>query len=184
MNIGIISDTHDDLSILKNAIKIFNERKVEYVIHAGDYVFPGVVKEFRNLNGKLIGVLGNNDGEKLGLAKNFQEIGGVLHGEFCNLELDNLKIAIYHGTSNEMTEAIISSQLYDLIIHGHTHKKRDDKIRDVLVLIRAVHIETFQILMEKLKQSHQSSYLILQKFLINLLEYDFNNDILIGNLLT
>jgi uncharacterized protein len=44
----------------------------------------------------------------LGLAKNFQEIGGVLHGEFCNLELDNLKIAIYHGTSNEMTEAIIS----------------------------------------------------------------------------
>lgn len=106
MNIGIISDTHDDLSSLKNAIKIFNERKVEYVIHAGDYVFPGVVKEFRHLNGKLIGVLGNNDGEKLGLAKNFQEIGGVLHGEFCNLELDNLKIAIYHGTSNEMTEAI------------------------------------------------------------------------------
>jgi putative phosphoesterase len=134
MNIGIISDTHDDLSTLKNAIKIFNERKVEYVIHAGDYVFPGVVKEFRDLNGKLIGVLGNNDGEKLGLAKNFQEIGGVLHGEFCNLELDNLKIAIYHGTSNEMTEAIISSQLYDLIIHGHTHKKRGDKIRGVLVL--------------------------------------------------
>ena len=33
-----------------------------------------------------------------------------------------------------MTEAIISSQLYPLVIHGHTHKKRDDKIRDVLVL--------------------------------------------------
>lgn len=27
-----------------------------------------------------------------------------------------------------MTEAIISSQLYDLVIHGHTHRKRDDKI--------------------------------------------------------
>lgn len=33
-----------------------------------------------------------------------------------------------------MTEAIISSQLYDLVIHGHTHRKRDDKIGDVLVL--------------------------------------------------
>ena len=33
-----------------------------------------------------------------------------------------------------MTEAIISSQLYALVIHGHTHKKRDDKIQDVLVL--------------------------------------------------
>jgi putative phosphoesterase len=134
MNIGLISDTHDDLLSLKSAIRIFNERKVKYVIHAGDYVFPGVVKEFKHLNAKLIGVLGNNDGEKLGLSKNFQEIGGELHGEFCNLELDNLKIAIYHGTSNEMTEAIISNQLYPLVIHGHTHKKRDDKIRDVLVL--------------------------------------------------
>lgn len=134
MNLGIISDTHDDLLSLKSAIKIFNERKVSHVIHAGDYVFPGVVKEFKHLNGKLIGVLGNNDGEKFGLLKNFQDIGGELHGEFCDLELDNLKIAVYHGTSNKMTEAIISSQLYNLVIHGHTHRKRDDRIGDVLVL--------------------------------------------------
>src|SRR5437867_6794007 len=66
MNIGIISDTHDDLSNLKNEVRTFNERKVSYVIHAGDYVFPGVVKEFKNFNGKLVGVLGNNDGEKFG----------------------------------------------------------------------------------------------------------------------
>ena len=70
------------------------------------------------MNGKLIGVLGNKDGEKFGLLKNFQGIGGELHGEFCDLELDNLKIAIYHGTSNKMTEAIISSQIYDLVIHN------------------------------------------------------------------
>lgn len=134
MNLGIISDTHDDLPSLKNAIKKFNENRVSYVIHAGDYVFPGVVKEFKHLNSKLIGVLGNNDGEKLGLLKNFQEIGGELHGEFCHLELDEFKIAIYHGTSNKLTEAIIASQMYDLVIHGHTHKKRDEKIRDTLVL--------------------------------------------------
>jgi uncharacterized protein len=143
MNLGIISDTHDDLLSLKSAIKIFNERKVNHVIHAGDYVFPGVVKEFKHLNGKLIGALGNNDGEKFGLLKNFQYIGGELHGEFCDLELDNLKIAIYHGISKKMTEDIISIQLYDLVIHGHTH--RDDKIGDVLVLNPVVHIESFRI---------------------------------------
>ncbi len=54
MNLGIISDTHDDLPSLKNAIKKFNENRVSYVIHAGDYVFPGVVKEFKHLNSKLI----------------------------------------------------------------------------------------------------------------------------------
>ncbi|HEX2306665.1 MAG TPA: metallophosphoesterase [Nitrososphaeraceae archaeon] len=134
MNIGIISDTHDDLLTLKNAIKTFNERKVSYVIHAGDYVFPGVVKEFKNFNGKLVGVLGNNDGEKLGLLKKFQEIGGELQGEFGDLELGGIRIAIYHGTNNKLTEAIIASQKYDLVICGHTHLKRDDKIGNSLVL--------------------------------------------------
>jgi uncharacterized protein len=134
MNIGIISDTHDDLSSLKNAIKSFNERRVDYVLHAGDYVFPGVVKQFKNFNGKLVGVLGNNDGEKLGLLRNFQEIGGELYGEFGDLRLDGLRIAIYHGTSEKITEALITSQLYDLVIYGHTHKKRAAKIQDTLVL--------------------------------------------------
>lgn len=50
------------------------------------------------MNGKLIGVFGNNDGEKFGLLKNFQDIGGELHGEFCDLELDNLKIAMPYIT--------------------------------------------------------------------------------------
>jgi uncharacterized protein len=134
MDIGIISDTHDDVSNLKIALSVFNERKVRYVIHAGDYVFPGVVKEFKNLNGKLIGVLGNNDGEKLGLLKNFNDIGGELFGEFGTLQLDGLRIAIYHGTDNKLTQAIIASQLYDLVICGHSHIKRDDKIGNTLVL--------------------------------------------------
>ena len=74
------------------------------------------------------------DHENTLVPENFRDIDGELHGEFCDLELDNLKIAVYHGTSKKMTEAIISSQLYDLVIHGHTHRKRDEKIGDVQVL--------------------------------------------------
>ena len=134
MKIGIISDTHDDVSNLKIAVSVFNERKVRYVFHAGDYVFPGIVKEFKNFNGKLMGVLGNNDGEKIGLLKNFNDIGGELFGEFGDLELEGLRIAIYHGTYNKLTQAIIASQLYDLVICGHSHIKCDDKIGNTLVL--------------------------------------------------
>jgi hypothetical protein len=83
----------------------------------------------------LIGVLGNNDGEKIGLLKNFHEIGGELFGEFGDLELDGLRIAIYHGTNNKLTEAIIASKLYDLVVCGHSHLKPDDKIGNTLVLI-------------------------------------------------
>jgi len=70
----------------------------------------------------------------LGLLRNFQEIGGELYGEFGDLRLDGLRIAIYHGTNNKVTEALITCQLYDLVIYGHTHKKRHDKIHNTLVL--------------------------------------------------
>jgi uncharacterized protein len=39
MKIGIISDTHDDIENVQEAIEIFNKVKVEYVIHAGLYFF-------------------------------------------------------------------------------------------------------------------------------------------------
>jgi predicted phosphodiesterase len=49
MIIGVISDSHDDIINVKQAIKIFNEYKVDYVIHAGDYIYPGIVLEFKIL---------------------------------------------------------------------------------------------------------------------------------------
>lgn len=78
MKLGIISDTHDDIDNVRMAIDTFNRENVKYVIHAGDYVFPGVVMEFKRMNAKLIGVLGNNDGEKVQLLRAFLEIGGEL----------------------------------------------------------------------------------------------------------
>jgi len=59
MKIGIISDTHDDIENVQSAIDIFNTERVDYVFHAGDYVFPGIIQEFSKLNGRLVGVLGN-----------------------------------------------------------------------------------------------------------------------------
>jgi putative phosphoesterase len=122
LRIGIIADTHDDIENVQRAIEIFNAEKVEYVIHAGDYIFPGIVIEFKKLNGKLIGVLGNNDGEKVHLLKNFLNIGGELKGEIGEIELDGLSFGIYHGTDKEVKERLVNSQKYDVIISGHTHK--------------------------------------------------------------
>ncbi len=130
MKIGIISDTHDDVDNVRKAIKIFNERNVELVIHAGDYVFPGVVQEFKALKGaKLVGVLGNNDGERTGLLRRFLEVGGQLLGELGELEIDSIKLGIYHGTSEEIKQMLASSKKYDVLICGHTHKKEPKENR-------------------------------------------------------
>ncbi|MGN6624758.1 MAG: YfcE family phosphodiesterase, partial [Candidatus Nitrosocosmicus sp.] len=97
MKIGVISDSHDDIENVQEAIQVFNENDVKYVIHAGDYIFPGVIKEFSNLKAKLIGVLGNNDGERNGILKSFIDINGELKGEFGEIEIDGIKFGIYHG---------------------------------------------------------------------------------------
>ncbi|HJT50187.1 MAG TPA: metallophosphoesterase [Nitrososphaeraceae archaeon] len=122
MKIGIISDTHDDIANVRRAIKIFNSEDVKYVIHAGDYIFPGVVLEFKKLNAKLIGVFGNNDGERIHLLKNFLEVGAELKGEIGEIKLDELLFGIYHGTDKNIKERLVSSQKYDVFISGHTHK--------------------------------------------------------------
>jgi putative phosphoesterase len=123
VKIGIISDTHDDIENVQEAIQIFNKSKVDCVIHAGDYIFPGVVKEFKKSNGKLVGVLGNNDGEKNGILKSFIDISGELKGELGEVEFDGLKFGIYHGTDNEVKENIRQSKKYDILVCGHTHKR-------------------------------------------------------------
>jgi uncharacterized protein len=122
LKIGIISDTHDDVENVQSAIEIFNAEKVTHVIHAGDYIFPGIVLEFKKLDAKFIGVLGNNDGERVHLLKNFLAIGGELKGELGEVELNGVIIGIYHGTDEQLKKKLVDSGKYDVIITGHTHR--------------------------------------------------------------
>ncbi|MEM1767624.1 MAG: YfcE family phosphodiesterase, partial [Candidatus Bathyarchaeia archaeon] len=64
MLIGLMSDTHDNLPMVEKAVSLLNDRKVELVLHAGDYVAPFVIPKLRELKAKVIGVFGNNDGDK------------------------------------------------------------------------------------------------------------------------
>ena len=117
MLIGIMSDTHDNLPAIAKAVELFNKEKVDLVLHAGDYVAPFVKKELSKLNAPLKGVFGNNDGEREGLKR---AIG--IEDEILELEADGLKIVLLHGTNEKIVEAFIRSQLYDVVIRGHTHK--------------------------------------------------------------
>lgn len=46
MKIGILSGTHDDIDNVREAFRRFKEN-VELIIHAGDFIFPGIIDEFR-----------------------------------------------------------------------------------------------------------------------------------------
>src|SRR5215475_4281148 len=137
MKIGIISDTHDDLYCLRLAIRIFKRESITYLIHPGDFVFPGVIDELKDLkselsNVRIIGILGNNDGEKLMLFKKFIEIGAELNAEFADIKISSSRFGIYHGTNENLREAAIRSGIYDVFIHGHTHKRRNETVEIAL----------------------------------------------------
>lgn len=123
MKLGLISDTHDHLDHIRSAAKHFRDRRVDLVIHAGDFTSPPAVKVLEGL--RTGGVFGNNDGEKLGIAKAFQKIGGRLEGDFLKVEAGGEAIAVYHGTVPEIREALGRCGLYRAVISGHTHKLED-----------------------------------------------------------
>jgi len=120
MKLGIISDTHDHLDHIRKAAAIFRKREVDLVVHAGDYTSPPAVMALDGL--KTAGVFGNNDGEKLGIARVFGKIGGRFEGDFLKIDADGEAVAVYHGTVPEITEALGRCGLYRAVISGHTHK--------------------------------------------------------------
>jgi putative phosphoesterase len=50
MKIGLISDTHDNVENIRKAIKEFNDRNVDLVLHAGDFASPIAVESFADVN--------------------------------------------------------------------------------------------------------------------------------------
>lgn len=132
--IGIMSDTHDNIYLVDRAVKFFNEIGVELVLHAGDYISPFIVSHFKPLKAKLIGVYGNNCAEKTQLRKLFSELGSEIRGVFAEIIVDGVRIALTHGHENGLLHSIKASKAYDVVIYGHTHDSKIQRIEATLVI--------------------------------------------------
>ncbi len=116
MLIGIISDSHDNIPIIKKAINFLNSRNINMVIHAGDYVAPFTVKLFKEFKCPWIGVFGNNDGEKKGLT--LVSENRIQEAPY-ELNLGGKSVYITHDLDMFAQEGKIPDR--DIIIHGHQH---------------------------------------------------------------
>ena len=70
MIVGLMADSHDHLFRIRDALDFFKKKKIELLLHAGDYVAPFAVRELKKLSCPFVGVFGNNDGEREGNAGN------------------------------------------------------------------------------------------------------------------
>lgn len=122
MVIGAMSDTHDRLDAVEKAISFFNSEGVTDVLHAGDLVSPFAVRPFSKLKAKLHYVWGNNEGDHDFIKIRFAEIGVGPLGDFAALQLGGKRIALLHGTHEEIVDSLVKSGAYDLVVRGHNHK--------------------------------------------------------------
>jgi uncharacterized protein len=125
MKLGVISDTHDQGELIRDAVKHFNQQGVSLVIHCGDWVSPFILHFFEGLQAPLKGVFGNNDGDKFRHLAFKNQWGLDLQYEerFLTIEVDNRRLAVFHGDYPEIVEALVLCGKYDAVFHGHTHQQ-------------------------------------------------------------
>jgi hypothetical protein len=127
MRIGVISDTHDNLTKLDRAVSFFNKQKVSFVFHAGDYVAPFSVARLSKLVCDWRGVFGNNDGDRGALAR---ASGNRIAEDILRVEIGGSKIVMAHDCSR----LDLKKEAAQIIICGHTHKPSVSKQKGRLVV--------------------------------------------------
>jgi putative phosphoesterase len=105
------------------------------VIHCGDLISPFMVHRLgKGMAGKPVHMVwGNNDGDKRAVSKAAEGYQGFqIYGEFADLELGGLRIAVNHYP--EIGRSLAQSDQYDLVCYGHDHQAHDEIIGKTLLL--------------------------------------------------
>jgi len=117
--IGAMSDSHDNLTMIRRAVAVFNEAACDLVVHAGDIVAPFAVKELAALNCRVRAVFGNVDGERTGLRMAIEPFGEIQEAPFV-FSHQGREILLCH--IDLPVRKYIASGKFDIIIFGHTHR--------------------------------------------------------------
>ena len=131
MQIGVVSDTHNNLKNIDRIISLFNERKVPFVIHTGDIANAKSLKKFSNLDGKLVGVFGNNDRNEIGIKEIAESNNFQFQEPPKTITLCDKKIVIFHEPDG-IDDFLSKNTDTHIVIHGHTHRYRNEIKNGVL----------------------------------------------------
>ena len=119
MKVGILSDSHGNLVALMKAVRLFNDLQVEAVVHCGDWDASFMMKALSRVKGRVIGILGNCDGEKEGMRRLAKALGWEFSIPPYETEIGRRRFLLLHEP-DQLEERAWSGR-YDVILHGHAH---------------------------------------------------------------
>jgi uncharacterized protein len=126
MRIGVISDTHSS-ALSNELIEKLKGLNLDLIIHCGDYTDINVVHQLRAL-GNFCGVAGNMDPPSIREILKEKEI----------IEVEGKRIGVFHGHGlffmDRKLENKFKGEKIDIYLHGHTHRLRNEKKKDIYFL--------------------------------------------------
>ncbi len=147
MRILILSDIHDNIVRLRHVLGFAPEIGIEAIIVCGDWgralttidEFHTVKNEGGVYGMKIYGVLGNADINPE-MPKALSNAGIEFDKDFLELNVGNRKIGLAHYPTSSVTlggkalKQAAQSQTYDILFHGHTHKKTETILGRTLIV--------------------------------------------------
>jgi putative phosphoesterase len=133
MKLAIMSDSHDHIWRLDLALTLMAD--ADRLIHCGDLCSPFMVKRIGEAaRGRPVHIVwGNNDGDPrliCEVAAGYHNLH--LHGQFAELEVGGLTVAVNHYP--EIARPLAASGQYDLVCYGHDHAVHESRVGNCVLL--------------------------------------------------
>ena len=125
--LGLLSDTHNNTGNLQKAISIFNDYRIDLLIHCGDVTSIEVLQWLKAQ--PIILTFGNGDIENGEMKTTVMQFNSNnLAAYSFQGKIGDKQIGVTHGHIKEIMEGMLQSQKLDYIFSGHTHRRRDELI--------------------------------------------------------
>ena len=136
MRIGIVSDTHGKDKRLRAALEALVARGAEAVVHCGDTGSADCLTALAGCGVPAYLVAGNMDRRDLDRIAEATRAGGVTYSP-RSVEVplgDGRHLAATHGHDEALLEELITGGQFAYVCHGHTHRKRFERIGEAWVI--------------------------------------------------
>jgi len=131
MKICILSDSHDNRTLLEAAVRDAKAAGAEAILHCGDVVAPSTLEVLKPYNLPAHVIHGNNTGDLYMMALVAAKLSNrtTYYGQDAGIELGGRRIFMVHYP--HYAQAMATTGDWDLVCCGHDHKADIRSIRNL-----------------------------------------------------